>query len=123
MLLRLRRPQAQADLAGQVNNLPFTRAYLRRQLDEHARLVASHQVLVIDPLQLLTPIRRSASPVNDQLLALAPLKRMAQVSRRNLQRLIEPRPKLPAGVQPAPPTSCSGRPAHASIIPQHGTNP
>jgi len=98
----LRLGQAQADLAGQVNNLPFTRPYLRRQLDEHPRLVASHQALVIDPLQLLNPIRRSASPVNDQLLALAPLDRMAQLERRNPQRLIKPRPKLPTGVQPAP---------------------
>jgi len=114
MPLALGRQQAQANLTGQVNDLPFTRAYFRRQLNEHPRLVASHQVLVIDPLQLLTPIRRSASPVNDQLLALAPLERIAQLSRRNLQRLIEPRPKLPTGVQPAPPTSWSGSPAHAS---------
>src|SRR4029077_9397660 len=96
-----------------LNTLPFTPAYLRRKFNEHPRLVPSHQVLVIDPLQLLTPIRRSASPVNDQLLALAPLERIAHLSRRNLQRLIEPRPKLPTGVQPAPPTSWGGRPAHA----------
>jgi hypothetical protein len=31
-----------------------------------------------------------------------------------VQRLIEPRPQLPTGVQPAPPTSWSDRPAHAS---------
>jgi hypothetical protein len=78
-----------------------------------ARAVSPAAMPVVDPLQLLGPIRRSHSPIENHQVYLGPLKLATRLPRRGRQRRIQARPKLLAGARPTPPTHRIRISAHA----------